>query len=99
FVPYLAQAGLALSIGLGSLVNAGWLLWGLRKSGRYQPSPGWLAFSMRVVLAAALLGLGMWWASQHFDWLALRQQPWERVGLLVACLAGAAALYFGTLRL
>ncbi|RZL12082.1 MAG: murein biosynthesis integral membrane protein MurJ [Rubrivivax sp.] len=97
FVPFIAQAGLALSIGLGSLVNAGWLLWGLRRAGRYQPSPGWLLFSARVVLATGLLGAGMWWAAQHFDWLALRHQPWLRVGLLVACLAGAAAVYFGTL--
>lgn len=97
FVPLLAQAGLALSIGLGSLVNAGWLLWGLRKAGRYEPSPGWLLFSAQVVLASAVLGVGLWWAAQHVDWLALRQQPWLRVGLFSACLAGAAVVYFGTL--
>ncbi|RZI84228.1 MAG: murein biosynthesis integral membrane protein MurJ, partial [Rubrivivax sp.] len=56
FVPWLGHAGLALSIGLASLVNAGWLLIGLRRAGRYQPSPGWGLFALRVVVASALLG-------------------------------------------
>ena len=97
FVPWLSQAGLALSIGLASLVNSGLLLWGLRKAGRYQAAPGWGLFGARVGLATALLAGGLWWASQAFDWLALRHQPFERVGLLLACLVGAAVIYFGTL--
>jgi putative peptidoglycan lipid II flippase len=97
FVPLFAQAGLALSIGLASLVNAGWLLSGLKRAGRYQPAPGWLAFGARVVFASAMLGLGMWWANQHFDWLALRAHPWQRVGLLAGCLVAAAGIYFGAL--
>lgn len=96
-VPYLAQAGLALSIGLASLVNATWLLIGLRRTGRYQPLAGWWLFASRVVLACAVLGGGLWWAAHYFDWLGLRAQPWLRVGLMLACLTGAGALYFGTL--
>lgn len=97
FVPWLAQAGLALSIGLASLVNSGLLLWGLRRAGRYQAAPGWGLFGARVGLATALLAGGLWWAARAFDWLAMRHQPWERVGLLLACLVGAAVIYFGTL--
>lgn len=97
FVPWLSQAGLALSIGLASLVNSGLLLWGLRKAGRYKAAPGWGLFGARVGLATALLAGGLWWASQAFDWLAMRQQPFERVGLLLACLVGAVVIYFGTL--
>jgi putative peptidoglycan lipid II flippase len=97
FVPFLNQAGLALSIGLGSVVNAGWLLWGLRKAGRYQPSPGWLLFGLRALGATALLGLGLWLASEHIDWIGLRQQPLLRIGALTACLAGAVVVYFGAL--
>ncbi len=96
-VPYLAQAGLALSIGLASLVNAGLLLTGLRRTGRYQPVAGWWPFAGRVVLATALLGAGLWFAAQHIDWLGMRSHPWQRVGLMVACLVGAGVLYFGTL--
>lgn len=97
FVPYLGHAGLALSIGLGSLVNAAWLLTGLRKAGRYQPSPGWMLFSVRIVIATALLGAGLWFASEHVQWVELRQQPWLRIGALAACLVGAAVVYFGAL--
>jgi putative peptidoglycan lipid II flippase len=97
FVPWLAQAGLALSIGLASLVNAGWLLWGLRRAGRYQPEAGWLPYASRVVLATALLGAGLWWAAHYFDWLGLRSQPLLRVGTLALCLVGAGLIYFGTL--
>ncbi|HRH30259.1 MAG TPA: lipid II flippase MurJ, partial [Aquabacterium sp.] len=96
-VPYFQQAGLALSIGLASLVNAAWLLRGLKQSGRYQPEPGWWAFAARVALATVVLGAGMWWANQHFDWLGLRAQPWLRVGLLAGCLGAAGLIYFGVL--
>ncbi|MBU0914966.1 MAG: murein biosynthesis integral membrane protein MurJ [Gammaproteobacteria bacterium] len=97
FVPMFQQAGLALSIGLASLVNAAWLLRGLKKSGRYDPAPGWLGFVVRVVLATALLGVGMWWAATHIDWIGLRAQPFVRIGLLAACLSVAAVVYFGVL--
>lgn len=99
FVPMFQQAGLALSIGLASLVNAAWLLWGLMKAGRYTPEPGWGLFIARVVLATAVLGAGMWWASTHIDWIGLRAQPFLRIGLLAACLAAAAVAYFGVLLL
>jgi putative peptidoglycan lipid II flippase len=97
FVPILGHAGLALSIGLGSLVNAGWLLMGLRKAGRYQPAPGWLAFALRVFLASALLGVGLWLATQHIDWIGLRHQPMVRIGAMTGCLIAAGVVYFGTL--
>jgi putative peptidoglycan lipid II flippase len=99
FVPYIGHAGLALSIGLGSLVNAAWLLVGLRKAGRYQPAPGWLPFTARVFFATALLAGGLWFAAQHFDWVGLHAQPWLRIGAMVACLVGAGVLYFGALML
>ena len=97
FVPMFQQAGLALSIGLASLVNAAWLLRGLKKSGRYDPAPGWLGLALRGVLATALLGVGMWWAATHIDWIGLRAQPFVRIGLLAACLVAAAVVYFGVL--
>ena len=97
FVPWLGHAGLALSIGLAALVNAGWLLTGLIRRGAYRPQPGWGLFALRVVLATAALGAGLWWANAAIDWVGLRQQPWVRVGLLAGCLLAAALLYFGTL--
>ncbi|WP_280152466.1 murein biosynthesis integral membrane protein MurJ [Piscinibacter sp. XHJ-5] len=97
FVPFIAHAGLALSIGLGATLNAGWLLVGLRRRGSYVPAPGWMGFSLRVVAASAVMGAALAWAAWRIDWIALGEQRLLRIGLMAACLAGAALLYFGTL--
>jgi putative peptidoglycan lipid II flippase len=96
-VPLFAHAGLALAIGLGALVNAGWLWVGLRRQGRYQPSAGWGRFLAQVCAASTLLGLGLWWVSGHWDWTGLQQAPWQRVGLMACVLALSALGYFATL--
>jgi putative peptidoglycan lipid II flippase len=95
FVPHLGHAGLALSIGLGALVNAVWLFVGLRRLGVYTPAPGWRGFSARVLGACAALGGLLWWAARHIDWL--HTTGVARAGLLAAVLAGAALLYFTVL--
>jgi putative peptidoglycan lipid II flippase len=96
-VPYIAHAGLALSIGLGALINALWLLIGLLRRGSYQPQPGWGRFILQVVAATALLALLLVWASHHFDWVAMRSAKWQRIGLLAGLMAASAVLYFGAL--
>ena len=95
FVPMLGHAGLALSIGLGALVNATWLFIGLRKSGVYTPSPGWGGFALRVLLACVALGGLLWWAAHHIDWM--HSAGWVRAGLLAAVLGAAALVYFSVL--
>jgi putative peptidoglycan lipid II flippase len=97
FVPWLGHAGLALSIGVAALINACWLYIGLRRAGLYTPEPGWLVFTLRVLLACALLGAFLAWAAHAIDWIGLREHPWQRIGLLAACLAAAIALYFACL--
>jgi len=97
FVPWLQHAGLALSIGLGALVNALWLLVGLRRRGRYRAQAGWLIFALRVLAASALLGAGLWLAAQRLPWITLRSQPWWRIGQMVGVLGASAVLYFGVL--
>ena len=98
-VPVFAHAGLALAIGLGALINAAWLLVGLMRRGSYRPLPGWWRFAGQVVLASVLLGVFLAACAQALDWTALRSQPWLRIGLLAAVLAGSALIYFATLRL
>jgi putative peptidoglycan lipid II flippase len=98
-VPWLGVAGLALSIGLGALVNAGWLLFGLRRLGGYRPEPGWLAFGLRVAMACAAMGVLQWWLSTRLDWIALGAHEWQRALVMAASLAGSAAVYFGVLAL
>ena len=94
-VPFLAHAGLALSIGLGALLNAGWLLIGLRRRGAYQPQPGWRRFLLQVAAASALLALYLAWAASALDWLALDKA--ERVLWLALAVVGSALLYFAVL--
>ena len=96
-VPLIDHAGLALSIGLGALVNALWLLIGLIRKGSYQPQPGWARFALQVVAASALLAILLAWGSHYFDWVALRAHSAQRVLLLAGLMAAAAALYFGAL--
>lgn len=94
FVPWLNHAGLALSIGLAALVNAGWLLVGLVRRGAYQPLPGWTRFLFQVVVASGLMGALLYWFSIQADWITLRIEPFRRIGLLAGCITGAALLYF-----
>ena len=96
-VPWLAHAGLALSIGLGALVNALWLLIGLRRRGSYQPRPGWPRYCLQVATASVLLSSFLLWADQHFAWIALGAHSLQRAGLLAALLCAAAVLYFAVL--
>ena len=97
FVPWLGHTGLALSIGLGALLNASWLLIGLRRGGFYTPQPGWGLFLLRVLLACATLGALLWWAEHRIDWIGLQAHWAQRAGWMAAVLGGAAMLYFGVL--
>jgi len=97
FVPLLGVAGLALSIGLGALINAGMLLRGLRKVGSYTPKKGWTPFLLRVAIASAAMGALQWWLSERLDWIALGSHEGGRVLWLAGGLAASALLYFAVL--
>ena len=96
-VPLFQHAGLALSIGLGALVNSGWLLVGLRRRGSWQPAAGWPRFLLQVVAGTALLAVFLLWASSQVPWVAMRDQALLRAGLLAAVLTASIAIYFGAL--
>jgi putative peptidoglycan lipid II flippase len=96
-VPRLGHAGLALAIGLGALLNAGWLLVGLRRAGAYRPLPGWPAFLLRVLLATAALGALLVWAARAIDWVGLQPQWGLRAAWMAGVLGGGALLYFTVL--
>ncbi len=93
-VPQLAHAGLALSIGIGAMINATWLLVGLLRRGSYKPRPGWSVFGLQVLAACALLGVALLWAAGAVDWVQLRSESLKRIGLLAAVLVASAAIYF-----
>ena len=93
-VPYLAHAGLALAIGLGAMVNALWLLLGLKARGAYTPSPGWTLFLLQVVAASCLLAAFLMWAASRVNWLDFDGHALERVGLMAGFVVVAVGLYF-----
>ena len=102
FVPLFAHAGLALSIGVGALINALWLLLGLRENGAYHPQQGWRLLLLRVVLASAALGFVLFWLAQNLPWVQWRGVPhgyWLRMGALAFIMAASAAAYFAMLAL
>ncbi|MCB5362874.1 murein biosynthesis integral membrane protein MurJ [Pusillimonas sp. CC-YST705] len=100
FVPWLAHAGLALSIGLGATLNALVLLFLLHRRGLYQPGKGWGRFLLSILPALAGLGALLFMADRHLAWTAAQAAyagDMARVGQLALVLGAAAVVYFGLL--
>jgi putative peptidoglycan lipid II flippase len=93
-VPLFQHAALTLSIGLGALINALWLLVGLLRRGRYRPAPGWGLLVLQVLVATALLAAFLAWAASAVPWLALKTEIFKRIGLLVLVAGSSCAMYF-----
>ncbi|MDO8299096.1 murein biosynthesis integral membrane protein MurJ [Lacisediminimonas sp.] len=94
FVPFIAHAGLALSIGLGACLNAGFLYAGLRRKEIYRPQPGWRMFLLRMAGATFLMAGVAAAAAAQFDWIALHAQPLTRIAYLAGIMIAAGATYF-----
>jgi putative peptidoglycan lipid II flippase len=97
FVPRLAVAGLALSIGLGACLNALFLYTGLRARKIFVPHPGWTGFFVRLAAAVCLMGAVAWVAQGQFDWAAMQAHPWLRAGALFVIIAASVVTYFAVL--
>jgi putative peptidoglycan lipid II flippase len=95
FVPLFKHAGLSLSIGIGALINAVWLLVGLLRRKSYRPEPGWGVFTLQVFAGSALLVIYLLWAANTFSWIELRGESLKRIGLLAALMVGAGTVYLG----
>ena len=96
-VPHLQHAALTLSISLGAMLNATWLLTGLVRKGNYQPQPGWGKTVLQISLATAVLGAALWGVQQYIDWGSL--PALLRVGALLGVIAAVGLLYFACLAL
>jgi putative peptidoglycan lipid II flippase len=95
-VPHLQHAALALSIGIGALLNAGWLLVGLVRRGSYRPAPGWGVFVMQVTAASVLMAIFLMWAATAWDWTRLQAHAVQRIVLLATVVVGAAVIYLAS---
>jgi peptidoglycan biosynthesis protein MviN/MurJ (putative lipid II flippase) len=71
-LPKLAHAGLA--IGLGTCINALFLLLILKRRGICQPEPGWGKFFLRMAPAAIALIALMLTVDHYIDWIGLHSQ-------------------------
>lgn len=98
FIGWLRHAGLALSIGLASCLNAALLWHGLRRRQVYVPAAGWLPFAAKLAVAllvmGAMLTLVMGEASA---WLSMRGA--EKIARLSGLVAAGITTYFATLGL
>ena len=98
FIGWLKHAGLALSIGLASCVNAALLWRGLRQRGAYLPKAGWSAFMLKLLAALIVLGIVLWFAAgRDAAWLAMGGG--ERILRLSGIVFAGLAAYFATLGL
>ncbi|WJV55625.1 murein biosynthesis integral membrane protein MurJ [Pectobacteriaceae bacterium CE90] len=98
FIGPLQHAGLALSIGLASCLNAGLLFWQLRKQQIFQPQAGWRPFLIKLVVAVVvmslvLLGICAWMPAWDMGGMMSRI-----LRLLLVVVVGAGS-YFATLAL
>jgi putative peptidoglycan lipid II flippase len=96
FVPFFRHAGLALSISVGALFNAGWLWFLMRRSGAYQPEPGWAAFLLKLAVALYLMGGALWYTmGRESSWFELAAGA--RAAKLALVIAAGAVAYFASL--
>jgi putative peptidoglycan lipid II flippase len=96
FALQLHHAGLALSIGLGSCVNAAILLYLLKKRGIYVPEPGWGVFMFKLGAALLALGVSLWFGmGNEQEWLVTHGLP--RIFHLSWLVVMGVVVYFGVL--
>lgn len=96
FVYFFRHAGLALSISVGACFNTAWLWWLMRRSGAYQPEPGWGAFLLKLAVALYLMGGALWYSmGTEASWfeIAAAARAWK----LALVIAAGTAAYFGSL--
>ena len=82
-VPAFGHAGLALSVGLGSVFNALVLFTLLKRRGWYVPGSGWFVYLLRVLMASAAMTVFLIWIQTGIDWSAMQPQ-WAHRLVLVA---------------
>lgn len=78
FIVPLQHVGLALSISLSALLNAGLLYYQLRKQNVFHPLVGWTKLLVRIFIASLSMSMLVGWGSgQLSEWLIMTR--WERI--------------------
>lgn len=97
FVPLYAHAGLAISVGVGSCVNASLLLFMLIRRQQYRPLAGWLKWFAAIVVATATMAGALVYLQTGIEWSAMQSQWLTRAGLVLAYIGIAVVIYFAVL--
>ena len=97
FVPIFAHAGLALSVGVGSCINAATLLVILIRRGQYQPIAGWGLWFARIIVATVAMSAAIIFLQQGVDWAGMQSEWVKRAGLVLLYIIVALIVYFGLL--
>ena len=97
FVPYFAHAGLALSVGIGSCLNAATLLVILIRRGQYTPVKGWGMWFARVIFATLAMAAVIVYLQAGIDWAGMQSEWVKRAGLIFLYIGAALIVYFGIL--
>ena len=97
FVPLFAHAGLALSVGVGSCVNAATLLVILIRRGQYRPIAGWVSWFARIIVATLAMSAAIIFLQQGVDWAGMQSEWLKRAGLVLLYIVAALIVYFGLL--
>jgi putative peptidoglycan lipid II flippase len=88
----LAHAGLTLASSLAGYVNCAILLVLLKRRDIYQPSPGWLRFSLQLMFANVVVAIYLWCVVGSLDaWLS--HLVGLRLALLLAHVFAALIIY------
>jgi putative peptidoglycan lipid II flippase len=96
----MAHAGLAWSIGLGAVLNAGLLLRGLIRRGVYQPDGAWPLFLVRLAVGVVVLAAVLALFKHGWPYERVQAAGWHwRVLWLSAAVGSGAVAYFAALAL
>jgi putative peptidoglycan lipid II flippase len=88
-----AHIGIAAATSCSALFNSAGLLFGLLRSGVYQPRSRWRPLFVQVVGASIVMSGALYMALQRFDdWLLMGSLT--RIAALLSLVCGAALVYF-----
>jgi putative peptidoglycan lipid II flippase len=98
FVGFFAHAGLTLASAIAGYVNCGCLLVLLIRKGVFIPAPGWLKYSMQLLIANSAVCAYLYWAIGSVSyWLSFSGS--RRLGLLLLHVFAVTVIYIVVLGL
>jgi putative peptidoglycan lipid II flippase len=87
------HAGLALATALAGYVNAGLLIYTLKKQNIYQSQAGNIKHLVQISMATIIMGLGIWWLTPADSWWQ-QAEIWHKISMLFGLIGGAVIIYF-----